>query len=1157
VQKLQELRTLVELAQKFGQEPTPELLSKIAVLEKEQQALEDSQRKIKSRIAVDLQEIFAALPPMEYKPVVDESLALEQLKNLFLTVPQTRVKPDPVKEPEPQPSIIEPEIVEASVEPTVIDAVVQPQPVPMPSLAEKTAKVISEQGVVAPEPVLARPQKDLAQEVKYLREWIGRIAATGTGGGEVNLRFLDDIDRASIGNGKYLNYNASTKKFQFSALTGGGAPQVQSDWTDTNSSNSSFILNKPVLATVATSGSYADLSGKPTIPVAQVQSNWTETSSSSLAYILNKPVLANVAISGNYADLAGLPGIPAAQVQSNWTDTNSSNLSFILNKPVLFSGSYTDLTNRPNNFVFSSDSINVLADVDTVSVAPTVGQVLKWTGSTWAPGNDNTGSGSSTAQIQSNWTDTNSSNSSFILNKPVLATVATSGSYTDLINRPTIPAAQIQSNWTETSSSSLAYILNKPVLATVATSGSYADLSGKPSIPAAQIQVDWNQTSTSSLAYILNKPTIPAAQIQVDWNQTSTSSLAYILNKPVLATVATSGSYADLSGRPTIPAAQVQSNWTETSSSSLAYILNKPVLATVATSGSYADLSNKPTIPAAQIQVDWNQTSTSSLAFILNKPALNQLVNSSFALTLNSAGNTTVPGALSVSGSVNVYQNLTVNGIFTILGTSYTVNSTNASYADSIIEIHNTLGSVPLVSDDGQDIGLRFHYYKAGLGDKNAFLGMENSDQVLEYIADGSETSGVFTGVYGAFRGSQFISMATTGTAPLVVSSTTRVINLNAATAGTADAVINGVYTTGSYSNPSWITALAYSKLTGAPTIPAAQIQADWNQTSTSSLAYILNKPVLATVATSGLYNDLTGAPTIPAAQIQADWNQTSTSSLAYILNKPVLATVATSGSYADLSGKPSIPAAQVQSNWTETSSSSLAYILNKPVLATVATSGLYNDLTGRPTIPAAQIQSDWNQTSTSSLAYILNKPVLATVATSGSYADLSGRPTIPAAQVQSNWTETSSSSLAYILNKPVLATVATTGSYTDLINQPGTQAEKTATTALATTAFVDRLRSLSTPTTQTSGTLVIGDRGALIQATSSITVPALIFGSSDVVSIFNNTSVSISIFQSSGLTLYLMGSSTTGTRTLAGRGLVTITFINSSVAVIGGGGLT
>ena len=60
---------------------------------------------------------------------------------------------------------------------------------------------------------------------------------------------------------------------------------------------------------------------------------------------------------------------------------------------------------------------------------------------------------------------------------------------------------------------------------------------------------------------------------------------------------------------------------------------------------------------------------------------------------------------------------------------------------------------------------------------------------------------------------------------------------------GNAGTVTNGVYTTGSYSNPSWLTTLAYSKLIGAPT--------------------------LATVATSGVYSDLTGKPatyTLPVA---------------------------------------------------------------------------------------------------------------------------------------------------------------------------------------------------------------------------------------------------------------------------------------------------
>lgn len=42
----------------------------------------------------------------------------------------------------------------------------------------------------------------------------------------------------------------------------------------------------------------------------------------------------------------------------------------------------------------------------------------------------------------------------------------------------------------------------------------------------------------------------------------------------------------------------------------------------------------------------------------------------------------------------------------------------------------------------------------------------------------------------------------------------------------------------------------------------------------------------------SGAYNDLTGKPTIPAAQIQSDWNQTDNTALDFIKNKPSIPSV-------------------------------------------------------------------------------------------------------------------------------------------------------------------------------------------------------------------------------------------------------------------------
>lgn len=62
----------------------------------------------------------------------------------------------------------------------------------------------------------------------------------------------------------------------------------------------------------------------------------------------------------------------------------------------------------------------------------------------------------------------------------------------------------------------------------------------------------------------------------------------------------------------------------------------KGVLATVATSGDYNDLSNKPTIPAAQIQSNWTQTNNTKCDFIKNKPTLGTAAGKNFTTTVAS-----------------------------------------------------------------------------------------------------------------------------------------------------------------------------------------------------------------------------------------------------------------------------------------------------------------------------------------------------------------------------------------------------------------------------------------------------------------------------------------------------------------------------------------
>jgi hypothetical protein len=122
------------------------------------------------------------------------------------------------------------------------------------------------------------------------------------------------------------------------------------------------------------------------------------------------------------------------------------------------------------------------------------------------------------------------------------------------------------------------------------------------------------------------------------------------------------------------------------------------------------------------------------------------------------------------------------------------------------------------------------------------------------------------------------------------------------------------------------------------------------------------------------------------------------------------------------------------------------------------------------------------------------------------------------------------------------------------------TAAEKVATTQIATCAFVDRLRSLTTPSSAATGspTAVIGDRGALLAQTSGgVTIPNAVFAARDVLTIYNSSGSDMTITQGASFTLRLVGTATTGNRTLAQRGLATVVFISASEAVISGGGLT
>ena len=99
-------------------------------------------------------------------------------------------------------------------------------------------------------------------------------------------------------------------------------------------------------------------------------------------------------------------------------------------------------------------------------------------------------------------------------NTSSLAAVATSGSYNDLTNKPTIPDVSNYYTKSETYNQTevnnlLSTKADTSLLSTVATTGDYDDLLNKPTIPAAQVQSDWSQADNTQVDFIKNKPTIP------------------------------------------------------------------------------------------------------------------------------------------------------------------------------------------------------------------------------------------------------------------------------------------------------------------------------------------------------------------------------------------------------------------------------------------------------------------------------------------------------------------------------------------------------------------------------------------------------------------------------------------------------------------------
>jgi hypothetical protein len=179
-------------------------------------------------------------------------------------------------------------------------------------------------------------------------------------------------------------------------------------------------------------------------------------------------------------------------------------------------------------------------------------------------------------------------------------------------------------------------------------------------------------------------------------------------------------------------------------------------------------------------------------------------INSTQANTGTAASNALyVTGGAYIDKSLVVVQEALFRGPVTFSGTATYILSTNTFYTDNIIELHTPPSGVygNWNTDDGKDIGLRFHYYTAGT-DTNAALVLDNSSKYLDWYSSGAEaTNGDFsTATYGIFRTGNIKLMTGTPSTSTSTGDLTVIggvgIGGNLWVGGTINASVTGVSTT-------------------------------------------------------------------------------------------------------------------------------------------------------------------------------------------------------------------------------------------------------------------------------------------------------------------------------------------------------------------------
>lgn len=203
-----------------------DFLSLISEAKKESETKETIlTEKIKNNSFFD----FLGSAPIEFKSKPVEQEIIEQIHQ----EPELEFVENPIENSIENP--IE-SIIESLIEQPVEQKPIQEKKVDLldPSNYDKLFKTNTNHFEQPKLPKVDPNFKSISDKLQYLENWVSKISIAGPGSGEVNFRYLDDVNRNSIGDtDQILRYNPTDRKFFFGQLSGNQGPIKSLEFSNT------------------------------------------------------------------------------------------------------------------------------------------------------------------------------------------------------------------------------------------------------------------------------------------------------------------------------------------------------------------------------------------------------------------------------------------------------------------------------------------------------------------------------------------------------------------------------------------------------------------------------------------------------------------------------------------------------------------------------------------------------------------------------------------------------------------------------------------------------------------------------------------------------------------------------------------------------------